>query len=349
MKVSCTVEKAATRRVRVSFNESGTDLYGLPVKAGGRVFYSMAAAGGAGAALWVDEGASGSRALLDVAASIAADARLGAYVPSPDGRIVAVLIRRHQSNWQELRLFDVGRGELLRDRLLNLHSLSGRVAWRQDGAGFFYTAFDAPKGTEAISAARNARVFYHLIGTSHGHDRQIDGLPKREGWLYTPVVSDDGHWLVVTAAKGSSQRNEIYVARLDHDRPRLDPLITDVDAALTFLGTANNQFFFYTDFNAERGRVVAVDGRTPGLAHWAEIVPQQTDAIAAHDQTGGNALGMYGDRFVLTYLRDGQPYVAIHDISGRLLRKIELPTAGAIWGGFSGDSLIPTCSTRSLG
>jgi prolyl oligopeptidase len=308
--------------------------YGTPVKRGARIFYSTSEAGGARSRLLVEEEGR-SRAVLDVA-SLGEDARMAAYVPSPDGRLLAVSVRRNQSNWNDVVLIDADRGALLPDRVTNVYSFSSRVAWRRDGSGFFYTAFDAPAASEAVGAARHARVMHHRIGDAAAADTPMPGLPRRDGWLYSHAVSEDGGWLVVTASRGSSQRDEIYLARLDRPAPRLARLDTQVDAAFTFLGAAPDRLFFYTDFEAERGRIVAIEPDAPAPSRWTEIVPPQADAIAARDQTGGNALGMYGNRFVLTYLRDGQPYVVIHDLEGRRERTVELPTAGAIWGGFSG-------------
>lgn len=316
--------------------------YGLPVHAGHRVFYTKSSAGGATAVLYVEEGGQ-SRAVLDVASRLGVDARLGAYVPNRDGRLIALLLRRNQSNWNELRVLDVDRGVLLDDRLTNIYSFTGRVAWAREGTGFFYTAFEAPSGSVAVSAARNARVFYHTVGWPQAEDQQLAGLPLREGWLYSHVVSDDGRWLVVTTTRGTSQHDEVYVARLGDGTPRVKPLVVDLGAALTFLGAEADRLFFYTDFHAEHGRVVAIDVDAPDPPHWTELVPEKADAIAARDQTGGNALGMYGNRFVLVYLRDGQPYIVVYDLSGKSLQTMQLPTAGAIWGGFSGkqsDSLV---------
>ena len=67
------------------------EVYGLPVEAGGQLFYSKSAAGGAGTVLWVKD-ASGDRAILDVTHQIDPHARLAGYVPSPDGRLVALEI-----------------------------------------------------------------------------------------------------------------------------------------------------------------------------------------------------------------------------------------------------------------
>jgi prolyl oligopeptidase len=309
------------------------DQYGIPVERAGRVFYSKSEAGGVRARLYVEE-RSRSRAVFDIV-SLGDEARLGGYVPSPDGRLVVLAIRRRQSNWTELRVLDVDRRALRPDRMTNVYSFAGRVAWTRDSAGFFFTAFDPPDGSEAVGTARAARVMHHRIG-GDPPDAPVPGLPRRDGWLFAHSVSDDGRWLVVTATKGASQRDEIYLADLEHAPPRLARLATGVDAAFTFLGAARDRLFFYTDYEAARGRVVAIDVRAPAPPGWSVIVPEQAEAIAARDQTGGNALGMYGNRFVLTYLRDGQPYIAVHAVDGRRLRTVELPTAGAIWGGFSG-------------
>jgi hypothetical protein len=118
---------------------------------------------------------------------------------------------------------------------------------------------------------------------------------------------------------------------------------------LTFLGAGGDRLFFCTDFQAERGRVVAVDGPAPRAVTGTELMPQQADAIAAHDQTGGNALGMYGNRFVLTIfvtVNPTRPYTTSPEngCGGSSCRPL-VPSEKAS----RGNSPIPTCSTRSSG
>lgn len=101
--------------------------------------------------------------------------------------------------------------------------------------------------------------------------------------------------------------------------------------------------------NASKGRVVEIDVRRPARAAWRTIIPEAADAIAARDQTGGNALGVFGNRFVLMYLRDGRPFLRIFTSDGTLTHTVELPPAGSVWSGFSGRQSDPDVYFQFLG
>jgi prolyl oligopeptidase len=82
---------------------------------------------------------------------------------------------------------------------------------------------------------------------------------------------------------------------------------------------------------------VAIDLQHTDRSQWHQIVAQQPEAMSARDQTGINPLGMFGGRLVLTYLRDGQPFIRVYSLKGDLLHTVSLPAAGSIWSGFSGN------------
>jgi len=82
-------------------------------------------------------------------------------------------------------------------------------------------------------------------------------------------------------------------------------------------------FWFRTDLDAPRGRVIAIDVTKPSRANWREVIPQ-----AAETLTGVNTLN---NSFVCTYLKDAHSQAKIFSLTGNFLREISLPghcTAG---------------------
>ena len=149
-------------------------------------------------------------------------------------------------------------------------------------------------------------------------------------------MSDDGSDLVLTLRDGSSTKNRVLLLSLKKPGPPV-PLMPEADANYTYLGSRGKRFWFFTDRDAPRGRVVAVERDRPEPTRWKEVIPQAAEPVAASSAVGGNALGMFAHRILLVYLRDGRPVLRVFDEEGRFLAEPELPAGGQIWGGFSGS------------
>src|SRR5204862_6504224 len=98
------------------------------------------------------------------------------------------------------------------------------------------------------------------------------------------------------------------------------PLVTDRTNSYNFVGNDGSVFYFETDKDAERSRLVSVDvsAKTPV---WKEIVPQA-------DETLGN-VQMINDQFVLNYLKDAYTQIKVVDKDGKFVRSVELPGIGS--------------------
>jgi prolyl oligopeptidase len=91
-------------------------------------------------------------------------------------------------------------------------------------------------------------------------------------------------------------------------------------------------FWFHTDLDAPRGRIIAIDTRHPERANWREIIPEAKETLR-----GANVVNQ---QFLLHYLKDAQSLVRVFDLEGRPVREIELPGIGTAsgFGGKRGDT-----------
>jgi prolyl oligopeptidase len=92
------------------------------------------------------------------------------FVPSPDGRLVAVSLSSHGTEDGSLHLFDVSTGKLVDVQIPRITVMGGSLAWRGDGGGFWYTRYPAPgeRGEEDLPFYQE--VWFHEIGATD--DRQ---------------------------------------------------------------------------------------------------------------------------------------------------------------------------------
>ncbi len=329
------------RLTELVHNES----YSVPVTANGRYFFihSEASRPRGQGVVYVQEGLKAKpRALFDAGTKLGADATLSWVSPSPDGRVLAYSVRQRQSRWATLRVLDVNTATDLRDVLTGAHTVTGGISWTKDSKGFFYSAFELPgAGTQQQAVVRNPKIYYHTLGRSQAEDALVLSLPNEPTSLLTHRVTDDGNYIVVAAHDGGGPYNRILYKDLSKSDSELKTLIQQADAAYTFLGNEGARFWFYTDLDAPRGRIIAIDLNGPQRERWREVVPEMREAINGRDQTGGNALGMYGNRFVLMYVKDGRPLIRIFDTSGKLRHEIATPVGGSIWAGFVGKQRDP--------
>jgi prolyl oligopeptidase len=86
-------------------------------------------------------------------------------------------------------------------------------------------------------------------------------------------------------------------------------------------------FYFQTDLDAPRGRLLAIDTRKPDRASWREIIPQGKDVFSS--------VALINHTFVVEYLTDAHSALRLFALDGTPKGEIALPTLGSV-GGISG-------------
>ncbi|MBU1050214.1 prolyl oligopeptidase family serine peptidase [Candidatus Bipolaricaulota bacterium] len=99
-------------------------------------------------------------------------------------------------------------------------------------------------------------------------------------------------------------------------------LVSQFEAAFNYLGKLDGRLFFWTDFDAPLGRIVAIDLTSPSRDQWQEVVAQSKGAITWADYIG--------ERFVVSALVDAQSRVLVYDMDGAVTHEITLPGQGTV-------------------
>ncbi len=86
-------------------------------------------------------------------------------------------------------------------------------------------------------------------------------------------------------------------------------------------------FYFRTDLDAPRGRVIAIDTAKPERANWREIIPQTSDRL--------QGVTLVNDQLIADYLKDAHSHIKIFGRDGKAVREVELPGLGSA-AGFGG-------------
>jgi len=304
--------------------------FSVPTSRAGRLFFLRNAGLENQSPLYVQDSLEVSPRLLLDPNLLSADGTvaLSVTVPSADGQLLLYGTSASGSDWMEFRVRDVATARDLPDHLRWIKFSDG--AWTKDGKGFFYGRYPAPKeGESLVGANRDMKLYYHRLGTSQETDVLVYERPDQPEWGFGATVTDDGHYLVITAWQGTDTRNRVYLADLGDPaapnvRAAVRPLLDKFDAAYNVLGNDGGVFYFQTTSEAPRWRIVAVDAASPAAAGWREVVPQREAVLQ------GAALS--GQTVVASYLRDARAELLRYGLDGRPQGEIALPGIGSVTG-----------------
>lgn len=299
---------------------------GVPVARGERVFYSHNDGLRAQSRLMVRDGDGEARVLLDPN-DLSSDGTvaLSQWTPSPDGSLLAYATQSSGSDWQEWRVRDVATGQDRGDRI-RWSKFSG-ASWAADGSGFYYSRYAAPaEGEEYSGVNYHQKLYFHTLGTDAADDRLEYERPDEKEWGFGGEVTEDGRYLVVGVWRGTEPRNLIFYRDLERSDAPMVELIPDWVARYDFLGNEGPRFWFKTEADAPRGRIVEVDVSADEPV-FRTVIAENEDTLESARLVGG--------RLICTYLQHAHSRVAVHLLDGTLDFELDLPGIGSV-GGFSG-------------
>ena len=302
--------------------------YGSPSRAGENYFY------------YLNDGLQNQSILykqssLDVDAAVLIDPNtfsedgtvaLSSVAISENANYVAYAKSVGGSDWREFFVRDVNTGEDLSDHI-EWVKFSG-VSWDKTEEGFYYSRFPQPTPEEFLTAPnRNMKLYYHKLGTSQAEDILIYERPDQPDWGLYGQVTDDGNYLLINISQGTDQRNRVYVKNLTRANSQVTPLLDAFDASYSFIDNNGSTFYFRTNNEAPKYRVIAVDVRRPQPSNWSTVIAEGESVL-----TG---ITVVSNRMVASYLTDARSELLIYGFDGTFEREIELPTVGSA-GGLNG-------------
>lgn len=252
-------------------------------------------------------------------------AALGGSSFTDDGKIWAYSVAVAGSDRREWKFMDTETGELLPDTLAP--NRYGSFSWLNDKSGFFYGSY-APveKGQELKATTYYQKLYFHKMGTPQSDDHVVYERPDNKEYFSGAQVSEDGNWLIITVGKGTERMNMVYFKNLTMQKAPIMPLVEDLSNSWSFIGNDGSVFYFETDKDASRGKVVKIDALAPQKG-WTDVIPESSDTLGS--------VSFINDQFVLDYLHDAATQIKIYETNGKFVRDVKLPGVGTA-GGFGG-------------
>ena len=231
----------------------------------------------------------------------------GIFEISEDGALVAWEIRRGGEDETTLKFRNVDTLQDLPDELPRARYFDG--AFKPDKSGFYYVRMNAD----------GPRLYDHQMGTDPAKDAEIFGKGYGPDKIMWAALSEDGRYLTITIAHGSAGDTELYYQDVAAQGP-IRPVVNDVPAR--FLGdVGGDHLYLRTNWNAPKGRILAVDLKNPVRERWQQVVPETGFAI--------ESLTVGGGKLLVNYLENASSRIKVFDVTGKNLRDVPLPSVGS--------------------
>ncbi|MEO1593533.1 MAG: prolyl oligopeptidase family serine peptidase, partial [Cyanobacteria bacterium J06632_22] len=251
---------------------------------------------------------------------------LGSTAVSEDGQYMAYSLSASGSDWVEWTVRNIETGEDLADHL-KWSKFSG-ASWTHDSQGFFYSRYDEPNEDSQFEDVNYyQKLFYHRLGNPQSEDQLIYERPDQKEWGFSGGVTDDGRYLIISVWRGTDPKNLVFYKDLQDPNAKVVELISEFEAEYGLIDNDGTTFWFQTDLNAPKGRLVAIDISNPAKENWREILPEAQETL--------QSVSLLNHQFVADYLKDAYTTLKIYDLDGNFVRNVDLPGIGSA-GGFGG-------------
>jgi prolyl oligopeptidase len=199
------------------------------------------------------------------------------YLPSRDGKLVAVSLSSGGTEAGDVHVYDVATGKEHADVVSHVNggTAGGSLAWNADATGIFYTRY--PRAGERPQADMNfyQQVYFHKLGTQPEADTYEIGKDFPRIVEVGLDTSADGKLTLARAANGDGGEYAFYLRAPNGKWSQLSSYADKVvkarfggDGALYMLSNA-----------AARGQILRLDPPTAPLAKAQVIVPESDVVI----------------------------------------------------------------------
>jgi prolyl oligopeptidase len=243
------------------------------------------------------------------------------FVPSPDGRLVAVSISEGGKQEGSVHVFEAASGRKRADVLPRVHTaMGGSLAWAADSSGFYYTRYPSTMGRPVVDAYCDQRVYFHKLGTSPQEDVYVFGNDQPRTATLNLEVSEDGKYLLVTAETGWASDQVAHYLR--DPSGKWTTLAGHADHVTGATFGRGEDLYLLSWRNAPRGQILRLSRKDPRLDQAKVVVPEGKGVVFS---------------FVLTpswlYLverLDGNVRLRLLDHAGREQKAVPVPPASTI-------------------
>ena len=200
------------------------------------------------------------------------------YVPSLDGKTVAVSLSDEGSEDGSLHFFDAATGTRLPDQVPRVSAATGggSVAWAAGNRGVYYTRY--PQGSERSQEDVNfyQQVWFHQLGTPAAQDRYVIGRAFPRIAEIALSSTPDGRYILAKVSNGDGGEHAFHLRAADGRWRELAGLADGVNEVA--LGR-DGRWYALVLKGSPRGRIISGALARPTLAGARLVRPEGTQVI----------------------------------------------------------------------
>jgi prolyl oligopeptidase len=295
----------------------------------GRVFYKKTLGGENVGKLYFRQGWNGAEKLLFDPATfkVGVTTTINSFVPSWDGKYVAIGFTSGGAEWSEIRILDVERGILLPERIYPSYGPNG---WTKDNKSIFY---DAGKVTDikSLEIELNRETKIHKLGTEIATDRDIFSDESDPELGITPKEMPDAFidesypdYLIGNVQTVQNEMRLFYapISELNNKKIKWDVLCNPADNLVRGFAFHGDYIYAVTHTDAPKYKLVRTSVKHPDWEHAETVIPERTDSIRSITKSKHYLLVVYTDGVVCRLVK--------YDFATGQTTEIELPASGTV-------------------
>lgn len=296
----------------------------------GRFFYKKTLGGENVGKLYFREGWNGTEKLLFDPATYKAGmtTTINSYVPSWDGKYVAIGFSSGGAEYSEIRVLDREHGKLLPESIYP--SWGAVLGWMKDNKSFFY---DAGKVTDIKSPdiELNRKTRIHKLGTEPTLDRDIFsdesnpelGITPKD-WPAASIDESYPDYIIGDVQTVQPEMRLFYApaSELKNKKIKWDVLCKLSDNLVRGYAFHGDYVYAITHTDAPKYKVVRTRVEHPDWEHAETVIPEAADSVQYLVKSKHYLFVVYSDGVV------GR--LAKYDLATGKIQEIKLPASGTV-------------------
>lgn len=289
--------------------------------------------------LYMKEGIKGEPKMLLDPNTLSTDGTisLAGISISKNAKYLAYGLSKAGSDWKEYFVMEIATGKKLKDHIQWM-KFSG-VTWQGEDR-FYYSAYDAPKGSELSGKNEFNKLYCHVIGNEQSKDQLVYEDKAHPKWGFSASFTDDERFFVLSiteSTSGNSFKIERWATEKEIEKEAKEnpnrsypwasghefkDIVTDFENDYSIIDNENDKLIVLTNKRAPNYQLVSIDPQNPKPEFWKIIIPETKDLL--------ESVSVMGNKFLVKYLKDVSSHLYVYSRDGKIENEIPLEGVGTV-------------------